>query len=226
MKEVIAIDGPAGAGKSTVARLLARKLGFLYLDTGALYRALTLKALRAGVDLEDENALAGLVSTSCLDLREIDGKLAVFLDGEDVSAEIRTPEVTEQTFHIAASPLARAALLPVQRSFAERDNLVVEGRDTTTVVFPRARLKVYLDAPLDVRAARREKDLIGAGIKHGKEKISAWISERDRLDRSRSVAPLRKAPDAVYLDSGDKTIEEEVDSLARLFLSRLENDSA
>lgn len=217
---MIAIDGPGGAGKSTVARLLAGRLGFLYLDTGALYRALTWKAQREGVDLHDEEALAEMAGKTALDLRNGPSGLEVLVDGRDVTAEIRRPEVTENTFYIARSPKIRAVLLPVQREFALRDNLVAEGRDTGTVVFPGARLKVYLDASLDTRARRRQRDLSRAGENQALERVREDLAARDRHDLTRSAAPLRKAPDAVTLDTGCLSVAEEVERIADLFRAR------
>ncbi len=220
MCHVIAIDGPAGAGKSTVARLLAKELGFLFLDTGALYRALTYKALQKEINLEDERELAALYGETAIDLQVAPKGLRVMLDGEDVTEEIRRPEVTRNTFYIARSPRVRQLLLPLQREFARKSNLVAEGRDTTTVIFPEATLKVYLDATPETRALRRQQDLQKTGIKQSSAEVEREVRERDRHDISRAVAPLRKAPDAVYLDSSRMTITEEVVFLARLFRER------
>ncbi len=219
MNYIIAIDGPAGAGKSTVAKALARKLGFFYLDTGALYRTLTYKALQKGLDLENENALAALAQETKIDLQDkVDG-LHVFMDGQEITDQIRFPEVTRNTFYIARSPKVRQAILPLQRKFAERTSLVVEGRDTTTVVFPNATLKVYLDANLETRAKRRGKDLTKAGVEQSITQIREEVAERDNHDRSRSVAPLRQAEDAFYLDTTNLSITEVVECLTSLFLS-------
>ena len=217
MKYVIAIDGPAGAGKSTVAKLLAQRLGFLYLDTGALYRTLTLKALEQKVDLTKEELLVKIVKSTRIELKNTPEGLRIFMDGKEVTEEVRIPEVTNNTFYVARSPKVRASLLPLQRNFAIESDLVTEGRDTTTVVFPDATLKIYLDADLKTRGVRREKDLIKAKIKQSLEKITAEVAERDNYDRSRSVAPLRQASDAVYVDTTNLTITEVVDRLASLF---------
>ena len=219
MNYIIAIDGPAGAGKSTIAKALARKLGFFYLDTGALYRTLTYKALQKNLDLENEQALAALARETKIDLQDkVDG-LHVFMDNQEITDQIRFPEVTRNTFYIARSPEVRQAILPLQRKFAERASLVVEGRDTTTVVFPNATLKVYLDANLETRAKRRGKDLTKAGIKQSIAKTASEMAERDNHDRSRSVAPLRQAEDAFYLDTTNLSITEVVEHLTSLFLS-------
>lgn len=220
MKEVIAIDGPAGAGKSTVARLLAAELGFLYLDTGALYRALTWQAIRHGLDLADEAGLANLAGTTSLDIVPGPGGQQVFVDGEEATGAIREPGVTGQTFHLARSPGVRRALLPVQRDFARRHDLVADGRDTGTVVFPRARLKIYLDAPLEIRARRRRQDLDRAGTPRPLAEVRADLAARDRHDLTRAIAPLKQAPDAVYLDTGRLTAAAVVGRLAALYRAR------
>ena len=219
MKYIIAIDGPAGAGKSTVAKALVRKLGFFYLDTGALYRTLTYKALQNGLNLEDEKMLAKMARETRIDLQDRANGLHVFMDGQEVTKEIRAPEVTRNTFYIARSPEVRQSILPLQRKFAERESLVAEGRDTTTVVFPDATLKVYLDANLETRAKRRGEDLIKAGVEQSVTKTAEEVAERDNHDRSRSVAPLRQAEDAFYLDTTNLSITEVVERLASLFHS-------
>ncbi|MDO9574103.1 MAG: (d)CMP kinase [Candidatus Contubernalis sp.] len=213
MNYVIAIDGPAGAGKSTIAKTLAQKLGFFYLDTGALYRTLTYKALQQGLDLKDEKALVTLARETRIDLQDREDGLHVFMDGQEITDQIRTPEVTRNTFYVARSPEVRQAILPLQRKFAEKASLVAEGRDTTTVVFPDAALKVYLDANLETRAQRRGKDLSKAGVEQSITKTAQEVAERDNHDCSRSVAPLRQAEDAFYLDTTNLSVNEVVERL-------------
>jgi CMP/dCMP kinase len=219
MNYIIAIDGPAGAGKSTIAKALAQRLGFFYLDTGALYRTLTYKALQKGLNLENEKTLTALAQDTKIDLQDTGDGLHVFLDGLEITGRIRTPEVTRNTFYVARSPKVRQAILPLQRKFAERASLVAEGRDTTTVVFPNATLKVYLDANLETRAKRRGKDLNKAGVEQSLVKTAEEVAERDNHDRSRSVAPLRQAEDAFYLDTTNLSVTEVVERLDSLFHS-------
>ena len=199
---IIAIDGPAGSGKSTVARGVARRLGFTYLDSGALYRAVTLLALEGGMDLDDGAALGGLAAASSILLREReDTNVMVLVDGRDVSEEIRSPEVTGASSTVAAHSDVRAALLEKQRSLIAAGNYVVEGRDIGTVVAPDAALKVFLTADPDERARRRTAEFERKGLRATAAGVKAAIEKRDRLDSTRSAAPLRAAEDAVNLDT-------------------------
>lgn len=212
---VVTIDGPAGAGKSTVAKALAKRLNFSYLDTGAMYRALTLKALRRGLNLEDENTLVALARQTTLDFMPDEKKgLRVFLDGEDVSEAIRTLEVTNNTFYIARAPQVREVMVEWQRAIGHRQNVVVEGRDAGTVIFPQAQYKFYLDANVDVRCQRRLEELKKKGQTIDAEKLKQEMKERDHKDFSRSVGPLKKAEGAFYLDSTPFTITEVIDQMA------------
>ena len=203
MKRVIvAIDGPAGAGKSTIARRVAAKTGFVYIDTGAMYRAVALWALRAGVDLTDMHKLEELAKAAKLVF--LDGGAGMELNGENVSAQIRTPEVASAASKVAAVAAVRRALVEKQREIAANASVVMEGRDIGTVVFPDANVKVYLDADQDVRAKRRALDLIEADT----EKIAKEIADRDKRDASRPDSPMMQAPDAVYLDSSGLGIDQ------------------
>lgn len=206
---VIAIDGPAGAGKSSVAREVARKLNFIYLDTGAMYRALTLKALRKKIKLEDEQALINLASTTNIEIKPFkDTNLQVILDNEDVTSLIRTTEVTENVSFVAKVPKLREIMVGLQRKFSANNNIVVEGRDIGTVVFPNAEKKFYLDANFKERVRRRFKELkeVDSGVVE--EAIKKDLAERDKKDLTRSVAPLKKADDAIYIDTTNMNIEE------------------
>jgi len=198
---IVTIDGPAAAGKSTVARALAEQLGFDYLDTGALYRAATWKALKEGVDLKDPAAVAQAARTARIEFVQRGEQRRVLCDGQDVTAQIRSPELTEQVRHVADDPVARRALIELQRRFGQGRNLVTEGRDQGTEVWPEAELKVYLDASPEVRARRRLKDLRESGTQMTLEEVCADIDRRDMLDRSRSVGGLRCASDMLVIDS-------------------------
>jgi len=211
---IIAIDGPAGAGKSTIAKQLARCLGISYLDTGAMYRALTLKALRESIPLENEDELVALAQRSSIDLRgDVKAGLKVFLDGEDVSEEIRSLEVTNHTFYIARTKGVREIMAEWQRSIGQKKDIVAEGRDIGTVVFPHATNKFYLDADFEERAKRRILELKEKGKDVDAEKLSADLKERDTKDFTRKVAPLKKADDAVVIDSTHLSIDEVVEKI-------------
>ncbi len=209
---IIAIDGPAGSGKSTVAKLIANKLGLLYIDTGAMYRALTLKAMRGGINMADAPALVNLAKTTRIELKDKDS-LHVFLDGEDVSVPIRTPEVTNNVKHIAGTPGVRQEMVKLQRAMGEKYGGVLEGRDIGTVVFPDAEYKFYLDASPEERAKRRQKDLIGLGAAEDVEKIKKDIIERDASDINRKVGALKQASDAAYIDTTNLSIDGVVRSI-------------
>ena len=198
---VIAIDGPSGAGKSTLARRLARELGYIYLDTGAMFRALALKLLRQGVDLADDAQVRRLVQSTDIDIREQGGRLIVLLDGQDVAAEIRTPEVSQMASKASARDCVRARLLDLQRSVGQRGSVVAEGRDIGTVVFPQAEVKIFLDASTRERARRRFRELRAAGSAVELDETLREMTERDNRDRERDLAPLRQAEDAVLIDS-------------------------
>jgi CMP/dCMP kinase len=198
---IIAIDGPSGAGKSTLAKRLANHLGFMYLDTGAMYRALALKVLRERIDIDDENAVAELVGRTAIDVIERGGGLEVSLDGEEVSGLIRTPEVSQMASKASALNVVRRWMLDLQRALGRRGNVVAEGRDIGTVVFPDAEVKIYLNASAQERARRRVEELRAAGREVGFDETLRDIEERDKRDSQRDLAPLRKADDAVAIDS-------------------------
>ena len=214
---IVAIDGPAGAGKSSAARALARRLGFRFLDTGAMYRAVALAGLRHKIDLNDEQALAQLARQISLAL---DGN-RVRLDGDDVTHEIRTLAVTSITHHAANNPRVREHLVELQRQIAADCNTVTEGRDQGTVVFPRAECKIFLTASPLERARRRHRDLADHGERITLEEVLADQNERDRRDASRDVGPLRPAEDAVELNTDDLSPDEVVDKLEALVRARM-----
>ncbi|MCK5581096.1 MAG: (d)CMP kinase [Candidatus Omnitrophica bacterium] len=214
--KVITIDGPAGAGKSTVAKALAHRLKFSYLDTGAMYRALTLKALREDVNLESEEDLVALANKTTIDLQgDTTAGLKVFLDEQDVSEEIRTIEVTNNTFYIARAPKVREIMVEMQRAIGTKKNIVVEGRDVGTVVFPDATNKFYLDANFEERAQRRIKELEEKGKDVEAEKLKAELQDRDNKDFTRKAGPLKKADDAVVIDSTPLSIDGVVDEMMK-----------
>ena len=204
---IIAIDGPSGAGKSTLAKRLARDLGYTYLDTGAMYRALALKILRQGLDLADGAKLAELVSATEIDLVEQSGNSQVLLDGIDVSALIRTPEVSQMASKASAFPVVRKRMLELQRALGRKGSVVAEGRDIGTVIFPEAKVKIYLDASADERGRRRFEELRAAGRDVTLEETVRELKERDKRDSERDAAPLRKADDALAVDSSAMTAE-------------------
>jgi CMP/dCMP kinase len=198
---IIAIDGPSAAGKSTLAKRLAKDLGFTYLDTGAMYRALALKVLSEGIDISNDAALPELINRTEIDLAETAGKLKVLLDGEDVSEKIRTPEVSQMASKTSALKVVRHWMLVLQRALGKRGNVVAEGRDIGTVVFPDAEVKIYLDASLQERARRRVEELRKAGRQVSLDETLREMGERDKRDSERDLAPLRKAEDAIAIDS-------------------------
>ncbi|MBE7561087.1 (d)CMP kinase [bacterium] len=214
-KPVVALDGPVGVGKSTVARKLARRLGFLYIDTGAMYRAVALDALRQGVPLEDFEAVGRRVGSLEIRLVPEDEGTRVFCNGEDVTEAIRAPEVSRATSPIADNPAVRARLVALQRAMGAGGGVVMEGRDIGTVVFPDAEAKFYLDARAEIRAERRARQMEAAGRATDRASILADLLERDRRDRSRPVGALRVADGAEIVDTSDMSEDEVVEALAQ-----------
>jgi cytidylate kinase len=214
---IVAIDGPAGAGKSTVSKLLARRLGLSFVDTGALYRTVALSARRQGIATDDDAGLADLLPRIRISFRAVGEENRVYLDGEDVSSEIRTPDISLAASAVSARPVVRAGLLGLQRRLALEAPVgaVLEGRDIGTVVFPEADLKFFLEANPDVRARRRYEELFQKGTESSLEAVLADQIKRDRDDASRAVAPLKPADDAVRVDSSSKPLSEVVQQLER-----------
>lgn len=218
MKElIVAIDGPAGSGKSTVTHLLARKLGYVHIDTGALYRAIALRAKEQGIAIEDGPALGKLATKTRLEFQWLnDDRNHIFMDGRNVSTLIRTPDMSMAASKISAHSEVRAALLDLQRQMGNAGGVVLEGRDIGTVVFPNADVKFYLTATVDSRARRRMVELEEKGIYLDFEEVKKQVVERDRGDMERKVAPLRKADDAVEVDTTQMTVEQVVERLVSI----------
>ena len=210
----IAIDGPAGAGKSTIARRLAAKLGFTYIDSGAMYRAVALWALREKLDPSDRHRMEQLALAAAILLEDE----RVMLNGEDVTAALRAPEVSQAASVVATIPGVRRALVEKQRAIGAQDNVVMEGRDIGSVVFPEANLKIFLDAATEERARRRTAEVNG-----DREQIGRQIRERDERDRTRAEAPLTQAPDAVYFDSTGLSVEDVEAAILKLVRARITN---
>lgn len=206
----IAIDGPAGAGKSTIAKLTAKRLGFVYVDTGAMYRAMALYCLRHGIGKEDEKAIEKACEAMDVSLQYQDGIQQVLLNGEDVSGQIRTEEVSQMTSAISVYPAVRQKLLKLQRDLARTKDVIMDGRDIGTCVLPDAQTKIYLTASSRVRALRRFKELKERGETCNLEEIEQDIRKRDERDMNRTIAPLRQAEDAVCIDSSQMTIDQVV----------------
>ena len=213
---IIAIDGPAGSGKSTVAHRVARTLKVPYIDTGAMYRAVTLKAMRQNISLEDPKKLSELARKARIRFRDGAKKQRVFLDGHNVTKAIRLPELTKNVFYIAKAPLIRREMVKKQRALGKEEGAVMEGRDIGTVVFPRADYKFYLDADPRVRAERRYKELIKSGKRITLAKVLGDLKKRDTSDKTRSEGPLRQAKDALRIDTTSLTIQEVVDRILQV----------
>ena len=215
-KMIIAIDGPAGAGKSTIARLAAKKLDVLYIDTGAMYRALTLKAIRMGMNCQDESALTELMRKTRIELRNNhDGSIQVFLDNEDVSLAIRKPEVARYVSDVSKAAGVRKEMLGLQRQMGLKGPCVLDGRDIGTVVFPEADRKFFLDADFKERGMRRYKELKEKGEDIALQEVEADLKNRDTIDSTRECAPLKQAEDAIYVDTTNMSIEEVVEHILK-----------
>ena len=212
MKKItIAIDGPAASGKSTTAKLVAKRLGYLHIDTGAMYRAFTLKVLENRLNINDDHGIVKLMQASTIRLDKVDDSIKVLLDDEDVTMNIRTPEITRVVSVISSYQGVREVMVNEQRKMALNGGVVLEGRDIGTVVFPQAELKIFMIANIKERSRRRQKENELVGIKEDIENIIEDIETRDRIDSTRESSPLRKASDAIELDTSNLTIQEQVD---------------
>lgn len=210
----IAIDGPAGSGKSTAAKKIAEKLGFTYVDTGAMYRAITFLALREGI-ADDIDEVIKLARRITLNLKFENGLTRVFVDGEEVTDSIRSINVNSKVSEISVIPEVRAELVKIQRRLGQQGNIVAEGRDTTTVVFPDADIKIFLTATVDERARRRYKEFQEKNNNISLEEVKENIEKRDRIDSSRQVSPLKKAEGSIEIDNSHTEIEEELEFLLK-----------
>lgn len=216
----IAIDGPAGAGKSTIAKRVAKELGFIYVDTGAMYRTIALYLLRNDVDCEQEIQLAGALDKIEISISYENGEQQLWLNGENVTGLIRTEEVGQMASKSSAKPMVRAKLLELQRSMAASSDVLMDGRDIGTMILPNAQLKVYLTASTAARAKRRYLELQQKGVECNLEEIEKDMAERDYRDMNRETAPLKQAEDAVLVDSSDMSIDEVVERIKALTAER------
>ncbi len=213
----IAIDGPAGAGKSTIARSLAGKLGFVYVDTGAMYRAMAYYFLQNGIAAEDEQAVSGACGDAVVTIAYQNGEQQVFLNGENVSGLIRTEEVSETTSKISVYPVVRKKLVELQQKLAADTDVIMDGRDIGTCVLPDAQVKIFLTASVAVRAKRRYEELLAKGESCELNEIEQDIIERDKRDMTREVSPLKQAEDAVFVDTSYMSVEQVVETLHSIY---------
>ncbi|MCD6441594.1 MAG: (d)CMP kinase [Candidatus Marinimicrobia bacterium] len=218
---IIAIDGPAGSGKSSTAKEVARRLGFTYIDTGAMYRSVTLEIIRRKIDICDEDQIEKIARESCIQFQWIDNKYHILLNGEDVSDEIRSSDVASLVSPVSAIAGIRKILAERQRQMAQDDNIVMEGRDIGTNVFPDADFKFYMDADIRVRAERRIKDYQAIGQKLSVAEIVRELEKRDKIDSSRSHSPLKKAEDAIIIDTTNLSFEEQVEEIVKIVQNKI-----
>lgn len=217
----IAIDGPGGAGKSTIAKALAKKLGYIYVDTGALYRAIGLYMLNSGADTKDKSAVVPKLAEIDVELKYIDGSQKVILCGQDISSDIRKPEVSMAASDVSAIGDVRSFLLDLQRDMARKNNVIMDGRDIGTVVLPNAQIKIFLTASAAERAMRRYKELVEKGVKVEYETVLKELNERDYQDSHREIAPLKPADDADLIDTTGNDLDQSVNMLAEYVSKRL-----
>ncbi len=218
---IIAIDGPAAVGKSTMGKLIARELGYTYIDTGAIYRAITWKVLKNNININDEEMISSIVSNTYITIERANKKSLndyyhIFVDGEDVTEEIRNPMIDQNVSQIARLPKIRKQLIYLQRELAEKGNIVMEGRDIGSVILPKADIKLYFTASEEERIKRRYKELINKGYSIDYEVVKKQIIQRDKIDSKRKYAPLIKAKDAILIDSTEKSIEEVKDNILKI----------
>ena len=217
----IAVDGPAGAGKSTISKKVAKELGFVYIDTGAMYRTVGLKAVRCGIDTKDEDAVSSILPSLDIDIRHEGVEQHIFLDGENVSDKIRTPEISMAASNVSAIPAVRVALVDVQRKLAENNDVVMDGRDIGTFVLPDAEIKIFLTASVDARAKRRYDELISKGEDVSFDDVKKEMEIRDYNDSHRAVSPLKIADGATVIDTSDLTLEESIQKVTEFVRGKI-----
>ncbi|NLM73595.1 MAG: (d)CMP kinase [Clostridiaceae bacterium] len=223
----IAIDGPSGAGKSTMAKLLAKRLGIMYLDTGAMYRALALKAIRMNIDTRDRERILDILPDVNIEIKYVDGTQRIFLDGEDVSDKIRTDEVSMGASNVSAIPEVRQKLVALQQKIASNENVVMDGRDIGTHVLPNAQVKIFLTASVKERAKRRYTELKEKGLlTKTLEELEKEIEIRDYNDSNRAASPLKKADDAEVLDTSNLSIEQTIEAILKIMEAKGYNHAA
>jgi cytidylate kinase len=225
MSFIIAIDGPAGSGKGTITKIVAKKLGFINIDTGAMFRCVALEMLRNNVGLDDEESIKEILNNIDIELKNENDNQKILLDGENVSLKIRTEEVSKFASSVSTIPIVRENLLNLQRKIAEGKNVIMEGRDIGTVVFPNADVKIYLDASAEERAKRRYKQNEANGLESDYNQILNEIKVRDERDSTRAIAPLKKADDAILVDSTNMSIEQVVEKILEIANEKLKKDN-
>ena len=213
---IVAVDGTAGSGKGTITKIIAKKLNLISIDTGAMYRCVTLECINQNIEYTEIEKIKKVLENINIELKKENENQLVFLNGKDVSIDIRTPEVDNQVAKFAAIKEVRDKITPLQRKMGEKNDIIMEGRDIGTVVFPNADVKVFLDCSEEERAMRRYKQNLEKGIESTYEEVLESIKERNKLETEREIAPLVKAPDAVYIDSTGMTIEEEVEAVIKV----------
>ena len=221
MAFVVAIDGPAGTGKGTITKIISKRMNLLNIDTGAMYRSVTLACIRSNVAPNEEKKIEKILDNIDIKLKNMNGEQKIFLNGEDVSKEIRTPEVDEQVAKFAALKSVRDKLTPIQRKIGENNNIIMEGRDIGTVVFPNADVKIFLDCSLEERAKRRYLQNLKKGINESYDEVLKAIIERHKLETERKIAPFIKASDAITIDSTNLTIQETVNEVEKIIKSKM-----
>ncbi len=217
----VAIDGPAGAGKSTIAKAAAKELGFIYVDTGALYRAIAYNAVKTGV-IDDEQKIIDMLDTTKVELKYVNGVQAVYLNGNDVSAYIRTPEISMGASKVSAIPQVRSFLLNLQREIASENNVIMDGRDIATVVLPNADVKIFLFASPECRAERRYKELIEKGENVSYEDVLKDVNQRDYQDSHREIAPLKPSEESIMADTSNFTLSESIDLIVNTIKEKIQ----